>query len=529
MLRHRISVGRHHIQRIFPIGGLSYSQWLTENFPDADRWDHQDISGSSVLEASYTTAATAPDTRNVVSQVFADYSVANGGWSDGGSEVASCDGTQPGISDLSVNVEDAIGRGKPFLVTFTCTVSAGTVTPLVNGVPGTVRASSDTYVELITASGIGVRTGFRASIDFVGTVDLKIYTVKQTGILASSAYPLPEQVTNGSFDTDVSSWNEGATGTFEWVAGVGRLTLNSGTDSANANQAPGLVEGVRQIVSGRFMAPSSNTISNAATISMNAAGATAGDGTSAQVTAEDVWQDFEFEFVPGATELTIYLFVLDRGVAWGAAGDVAYFDDISIRPVNPMNGDTVVATVGVPTNFGSLGLSVVDDGATSFSAFLSAALNSKFNPAAGFINIWGKVSGVGVHTDGTARRLIYLFVDSSNRISITKPEAVNSMQGFIVSGGIVEIITVAFTSLDWAMFTVTWKKPGNFVFYINGVSVGTPQAIANLLAGNLEDAIIGATSTTPTDVWDGPRTRYMLGYEQPTDAQVLLMYNQGRR
>ena len=85
------------------------------------------------------------------------------------------------------------------------------------------------------------------------------------------------------------------------------------------------------------------------------------------------------------------------------------------------------------------------------------------------------------------------------------------------------------TSTDYQMYAFTWDVSGNVILYINGISVGTPQAIANTLAGNLAltDVVIGSTNTTPANVWDGEISHPQLLTEVLSATELLQIARRG--
>lgn len=97
------------------------------------------------------------------------------GWTKGdgwtiAASVANCDGSQVAASALSQTVSGNLVENDSYLLTFTMTRSAGTLTPSVGGTNGTARSSASTFAETIKA-GATETLAFTADADFVGTVD----------------------------------------------------------------------------------------------------------------------------------------------------------------------------------------------------------------------------------------------------------------------------------------------------------------------------------------------------------------------
>lgn len=82
---------------------------------------------------------------------------------------ADSDGTQVAVSDLSQAIA-ALVPGVSYIIGFTTTRTAGSITPVVGGTVGTARTSAATFAETIVAGSDGILL-FRASDDFVGSVD----------------------------------------------------------------------------------------------------------------------------------------------------------------------------------------------------------------------------------------------------------------------------------------------------------------------------------------------------------------------
>lgn len=95
--------------------------------------------------------------------------------------VANCDGTQIADSDLSQ--DPGFEAGKTYIVTFTTTRSAGTVTLVVGGTVGTARSTANTFNETIVAGSSDTLLAFRADSDFVGTIDNVSISEQSTGFL----------------------------------------------------------------------------------------------------------------------------------------------------------------------------------------------------------------------------------------------------------------------------------------------------------------------------------------------------------
>jgi len=147
------------------------------------------------------------------------------------------------------------------------------------------------------------------------------------------------------------------------------------------------------------------------------------------------------------------------------------------------------------------------DGATSFNNVYSASLAAAFSGAQGSLVIWGKVSASGVWADGIARRMIYLAVDTNNRVSLVKSNTNNEVDYLYVAGGTTKSGGVtSFSPLTPFCIGLTWDKAGDAVkFYVNGPQSGATVTGLGVFAGSLASTttLIGAISTAPANVWNG--------------------------
>ncbi|HEB26317.1 MAG TPA: hypothetical protein ENI05_00880 [Porticoccus sp.] len=509
-------------RRIVALGAVfDYSAWLTQHFPLADRWDHQDPVSSSVLEASYSTAlalgrelspsatrftftADDPDGWNVIGEVGADpeASEVGSGQAHGGAGTGACNlFSSAAASTPRIRILNFLSIGKTYRVTITVSNDSGAGT----GVIKTDSFVVDNTFPVGTTSFDVVANETTLTVRVIGTApaDLTIDTVsvKQLNIAESSEFPGPEELsTSGVGTMDKGNWT-----VVESPPNQAVTQINSSTLKLVSDDATSVSIAQASMVTGRRYLVNYDIVSITGVLKVD---------TGIPTQTITVARNYNSEFTAIGTSI--------RFRNSGAANiNIA---NISITEQNPMNGDTVVSEVGVPTNFGSLGLSVVDDGAASKSGFLSAELNSKLNLELGFISMWGQ-------SDTWAAGKAYLcalIINANYQIYIAR-DGSNLIPTFR-SNGVDEQISIASGSpSDWFHIVIKWAYPGNVAVYYQGVPSGTPQAIANQMIGNLTAALFGAASDTPTLVWDDGRTRAMLGYEDISDAQVLSLYNQGRR
>ena len=145
----------------------------------------------------------------------------------------------------------------------------------------------------------------------------------------------PELVSNGTFDTDltgITASNSTITrDTSVFPNGGLKIEAAAGSFQGATVQTISCTIGEQFLVTARAYAEGANTATNAASLTFLSSGGGVNDGD--QVSAEDEEQGLRFTFTATATSHTLYAWVLNRGVAWASAGDIAYFDNISIRKV----------------------------------------------------------------------------------------------------------------------------------------------------------------------------------------------------
>ena len=480
-------------------GREALSDWLTANFPDADRWDHQDPSGSSVLEASYTTALALG--RNVAERLFADYNVLPE-WTNPSGEIARCDGSQAATSQYFYNPTlDFAGKTAQFTFTISNYFS-GTIRPRIQSAVGAAESGDGTYVQQFPTISGSTTVGFTASDDFIGDINLATVSVQQTDIAASNTYPGAQLLAAaGTGVMDKVNWTSSSGAVLTNPStGILRVATAGGDNLAQARQDV-LTVGDRVNVSGEVRVESGAT-----------AAVFLGLGNSVGLGAPATFTEFVVKGIV-TTDGNVYL---------GTSGVNKYVEwrNISITVVNPMNGDTVVAQVGVPTNFGSLGLSVVHDAAASNSNISSAEFNSKWDKENVFLGIW-----FNPDTLGSDKVLFRVGFDANNWIDMYTNDGSHVTARYRV-GGVDKEVELAASTGEWGFYAVRYTG-GSFNGLKNGVA-GTP-VVAAVIDLNIDEFIIGAATSAPTLVVDGDETRVIVAYENITDAQALSLYNQGRR
>jgi len=420
---------------------------------------------------------------------------------------ATWDGTQAGNADLTQS--SILAASRTWQVTFTVSGrTAGTITPLCGTQAGTARSTNDTFTETITANGADLV--FRGDVDFDGSIDNVI--VRQTNIAASTAYPGAELLTDGDMEAeDTSAWGTG-----------GDPVLSKETTSPHGGTR------VLRVAWGSTSNPDARQ--NIITIGKRyrATGYARGDGTyiptfRSQVkvlwtgTSSTDWQAFDVEF--DATSNTI----VQLSSNLTGAGYVE-FDDVSVREVNPLNGDITGVTIN--QDAGSLlKKAYLFDGTNDYVDAYSPELNSLFDPTKGTLLAFAKVANAGVWTDGAFRYALSLRADADNTIEVFKRNTNNALDLLYVAGGTQSRVSLTgLTNTDWLLLTLKWDTTVDKVQgYLNGTQSGADKTGLGTWIGNLasNQTTIGASSITPTAVWDGLICHPVLFRDVLTDAEIL--------
>jgi hypothetical protein len=431
--------------------------------------------------------------------------------------VASCDGSQVGNTNLDQSIV-GLDVGGTYEVSYTVSnYSAGTIRALLGGSnPLTTNSANGTYTESTNSVEGELNIFIQGNADFIGDIDN--VSVKQTDILADTSYPGAEEVTNGTFDTNINGWNNEAGflyNTLEWQVG----TIHAVEDGSNraiftSDENISLIAGKRYELSLDYTLNSGNNVN---VLIKN----TFGGGVTELQQLLSGSDSYSWIFTASATDDVI----IQIDTVSAQATDFN-MDNISIKEQNPFDAD--VTGAGIVSGFnGNLARNF--DGATDFINNYSAEHNSYFNPSAGTLIALAKVRAASVWADGNVRYIQILGASGTNLIRIFKSNVNNTIVCRYIAGGTAEDIstTVLGGVTDWFMVALTWKKPGNFTLYVNGVPVGTPQAIGGTWVGNLDSTttVIGASNITPSAVWDGDLSYVGLSNVAMTATEIANIYN----
>jgi hypothetical protein len=219
-----------------------------------------------------------------------------------------------------------------------------------------------------------------------------------------------------------------------------------------------------------------------------------------------------------------------------ALGPIAYYPmtepagAISIdQSSNGRNGAYTGVTLGA-TGIGDGRTAATFDGATSYNNIYSAALNTAWNGAEWSVTLWFKVSGSGVWTDATARRLVRISVDGSNYVLILRTATNNQLLCEYSAGAVVKSRNISsVTSTDWIFLAFTASKSADAtkgymaLLGAPATAQGAVQTGLGTWAGALAstNTVIGASTTTPSLVWSGQIAHVALFGRALTEANIL--------
>ena len=171
------------------------------------------------------------------------------------------------------------------------------------------------------------------------------------------------------------------------------------------------------------------------------------------------------------------------------------------------------------------GIATLYDGANDFTNVYSDALVAAFNGAEGTLAIWAKVSGAGVWTDATARKIAQIRVNVNNYVDIGRT-ATNSQLNFVYTAGATSknvASTVAGGITQFIQCAISWSQSGDQLkAYVNGKQTGTTQTGLGTWSGVLGATVclVGATNTIPGSVWSGSIAHVAL-WSTPLTAQQI--------
>jgi hypothetical protein len=419
--------------------------------------------------------------------------------------------------------------GKSYSVTYDVVVTLGTIkVQCGTGANGTTRSVTGTYTEtLVCATDTTLQ--FNPVATFTGDIDNVI--VQQLNILASTAFPGADVMTDGSFEA--STIGQQATGWSNAGNHSGLVVADSSVDGTQAYEITATGAGdtstpnrVSKSVSslltlGRSYLVTWYAVSGNTTLSVNMVNLQPAPMT---YTLTSAYQKFALIGNPYTANSLLQFFL-------GGAG-VCRIDKIVIQEFNPLNGAALNGVVQGASISNKLGLSYTFDGVNDNVGVYSASLNSAFNPLEGTLMAWAKVSAAGVWADSAVRRIATLLVDTNNYIAIEKTATANQLKVYYVANGTASVATDVSLAASPNPFQVaiTWSKSGDAVkMVINGAQVGATQTGLGTWVGNLASTkvAIGAADTSGTNPWSGSITQPILFNRALTAGELALASKRG--
>src|SRR3972149_1944817 len=164
--------GRGLRRRFYPVGSSDCKLYLPFYAYGGNQQKIWDISGNN---NHATITGAVPSSIPVISPIE---KVTNGGfdadtdWTKGSGNWTIGAGVATKVAGDAVDLEQNINvtANKKYLLVYTMTRTAGTLTPQIGGVDGTARVLSGTYTEYVDSSTTG-NLKFQAGATFAGTVD----------------------------------------------------------------------------------------------------------------------------------------------------------------------------------------------------------------------------------------------------------------------------------------------------------------------------------------------------------------------
>lgn len=193
---------------------------------------------------------------------------------------------------------------------------------------------------------------------------------------------------------------------------------------------------------------------------------------------------------------------------------------------NGRNGAYTNVTLGAP-GIGDGRTAATYNGTSSVGNVYSAGLAGAFSGAEGTVALWCKVSGAGVWTDATVRRLLVFAADGNNiaRIYRSTTNGQIVFQCFFAATNTVVNLTTA-SPTGWFHVALVWSKSNNRMqAYFNGAQTGGDQTPIGTYAGTLTStsAVLGSNASTAANVWSGDQAHAAIWASALSAAQIAAL------
>jgi len=273
-----------------------------------------------------------------------------------------------------------------------------------------------------------------------------------------------ELVTNGDFSSGAAGWVPRSGKATQAVVG-GEIEVTAiASDAQVSEQSFSVVPGRFYLVTGTMRASATNTVARSCRISIN--GSTA--FTLREVSANGVQTPFSIYAIASASTFQVQLSVASNG-AWGAVGDKAYFDNISVREL-PGNHAFQTTAASRPVLSARVNL------LTKTEQFDDVVWNkARSRVAAGFLGPRGRLSAYKLIEDATASNNHYVGSSGIFRIS-----AGSSM-----------------------VFSISAKAGERTRIQIHGFGYAQSEALFDLISGQVVQANAAVASVSCISEGDG--------------------------
>lgn len=152
------------------------------------------------------------------------------------------------------------------------------------------------------------------------------------------------------------------------------------------------------------------------------------------------------------------------------------------------------------------------DGSTSYVNIYSSALDSDFSETAGSASVWVRVRDKTQLENTTRRGILSLAANATtDAVLIERTTTANTFRLAYIAGSTTKSVSPTYYDpytyeIGWIHLGMTWSTTADaLIVYVNGAQSGTTQTSLGTWSGSLAAtlATIGATATTPSNVWSG--------------------------
>ncbi len=171
------------------------------------------------------------------------------------------------------------------------------------------------------------------------------------------------------------------------------------------------------------------------------------------------------------------------------------------------------------------GIAPYFDGVNDYVNVTDAGCLAAINPNLGSMMVWGQ-AGSGVWTDGTTRRLLRIAIDASNYFLLTRKTVNNQLSVSRAVGGVLsERLIDSGGPAGWFHLGATWSAAADqTTAYYNGAQSGAALT-CGAMAGAAGALLLGAISTTPTQVWGGWLAHALILNRVATPTEIGQVYS----